>query len=115
MLPSLLLGSTFGTASGIFASSACERFGVACFCGAVEQADIPESSNTSKICLRNTTEGTLIMECLEILFNTGVTRILIVILTDIHVVFSLVTQWQNTIGVNEKTFRNLSRRIDTVP
>ena len=62
MLPTLLLGSIFGTASGIFASSACERLGVAYFCGAVEQADIPESSNTSKICLRNTTEGIHITE-----------------------------------------------------
>ena len=62
MLPSLLLGSTLGTASGIFTSSACERLGVAYFCGAVEQAVIPERSNTTKNHLGNATEDTEITE-----------------------------------------------------
>ena len=87
MLPSALLGSTFGTASGMLASSVGVRFGVTCFCGAVEQADIPESSNISKKCLWNATEGTEITEWTENAFKIEVSCMLIVILPVLHIVF----------------------------
>ena len=85
MLPSALLGSTFGMASGIFASFACDRPGLLSFSGTKEQAAIPASSKTSAMIFA--TEDTEITEWTENAFKIEVSCMLIVILPVLHIVF----------------------------